>query len=109
MKNQKDDNVEWEEEFDKQKLGYLDFCGNEDHECECSVKEEQIKSFIRHLLASSRSQVVETIKKSEITYDKGLEKCGQNYKGHEFVCHYKKGYNQALYDLLEKLKKRITE
>lgn len=34
------------ERFREKKLGQLDFCGNDDHECECTVKEEEIKQFI---------------------------------------------------------------
>lgn len=47
----------WSEEamikkFDELKLGCLDWCGNEDHTCECSVKETEIKDFLKSQLHS---------------------------------------------------------
>ena len=47
------------EAFEKEKLGYLDWCGNEDHECECSVKEDEIKSFLRQSLPRFARSVIE--------------------------------------------------
>lgn len=51
-----------EDEFEKRKLGQLEFCGNEEHECECSVKEDEIKSFIQEYNAKIIKAVCEDIK-----------------------------------------------
>lgn len=53
--------IEREKEFDEQKLGELDFCGNEDHECDCMVKEEQIKTFHLQTIQGVLQKVVEMI------------------------------------------------
>ena len=61
------------EAFEKEKLGYLDWCGNEDHECECSVKEDEIKSFLRQSLLRFTRSVIEKAmpeeKKENLEYD----------------------------------------
>lgn len=49
----------WEEEFNRLELGRMAWCGNENHECECEVKTEEIKSFIRtHLIPRTELQEV---------------------------------------------------
>lgn len=40
--------LNWENLIDKE--DFLEFCGNEDHECQCCVNTEKIKAFIRKLL-----------------------------------------------------------
>ena len=54
-------------EFEEQGLLYLDFCGDDDHECECSVKDSQIKDFLRTSLAEAylkgQDSVKEDVKK----------------------------------------------
>lgn len=39
----------WRERFEKLELGFLDWCGNENHDCECSVKTEKILAFIENV------------------------------------------------------------
>lgn len=49
------------ERFDEKELGQLDFCGNDDHECECSVKEEEIKQFITEEIKLAREETIREV------------------------------------------------
>ena len=57
------------EAFEKEKLGDLNWCGNEDHECECSVKKNEIKSFLRQSLLRFTKSVIEETMPEEKTED----------------------------------------
>jgi hypothetical protein len=57
----------WEKEFDNKELNQLEWCGNEDHECECYQKKDAIKKFISDLLADQKKELIEDI------YKKGRE------------------------------------
>ena len=86
--------TEIEEEFDEQKLGHLNWCGNEDHECECSVKVEEIKSFYRKQIKG----LLKGLKIEEIH--------GENWKG-KFP--YQKPYNDLARESNNEIDKIIKD
>lgn len=55
----------WMKEWENRKLGLLEWCGNENHECQCEVKVDEILSFIISLI-KEREMIARKEEKDEI-------------------------------------------